>query len=118
VDEFVYAPVLLWLARRNIKGRPLWSKDLGAWLKPSRKEHPFMTGTKYIGMDVHKENISIAVRNDVGKLVMECVIETKANVILDFIHGLRGELQVTFEEGTWATWCKALPLHYLYYLNN
>jgi hypothetical protein len=47
---------------------------------------------------------SIAVRNDVGKIVMECVIETKANVILDFIHGLRGELQATFEEGTWATW--------------
>ncbi len=44
-----------------------------------------MTGTKYIGMDVHKESISIAVRNDAGKLVMECVIETKANVILDFI---------------------------------
>src|SRR5450432_1112892 len=63
-----------------------------------------MTGTKYIGMDVHKESISIAVRNAAGKLVMECVIETKANVILDFIHGLRGELQVTFEEGTWATW--------------
>jgi len=63
-----------------------------------------MTSTKYIGMDVHKESISIAVRNDAGKLVMECVIETKANIILDFIHGLRGELQVTFEEGTWATW--------------
>jgi hypothetical protein len=29
-------------------------------------------------MDVHKESISIAVRNDVGKIVMECVIETKA----------------------------------------
>jgi hypothetical protein len=28
---------------------------------------------------------------------MECVIETKANVILDFIHGLRGEVQVTFD---------------------
>ena len=26
-----------------------------------------MTGTKYIGMDVHKESISIAVRNDAGK---------------------------------------------------
>jgi hypothetical protein len=62
-----------------------------------------MTGTKYIGMDVHKESISIAARNDAGKLVMGCVIETKANVILDFIHGLRGELRVTFEEGTWAT---------------
>src|SRR5271163_4470372 len=63
-----------------------------------------MTGTKYIGMDVHKESISIAVRNDAGKLVMECVIETKAHVILEFIHGLRGELQVTFEEGTSAAW--------------
>jgi hypothetical protein len=29
-------------------------------------------------MDVNKESISIAVRNDAGKIVMECVIETKA----------------------------------------
>src|SRR5258707_445731 len=63
-----------------------------------------MTSIKYIGMDVHKESISIAVRNAAGKIAMECVIETKANAILDFIHGLRGELQVTLEEGTWATW--------------
>ena len=63
-----------------------------------------MDSKKYIGMDVHKESISIAVRNDVGKIVMECVIETKANIILDFIHGLRGGLHVTFEEGTWAAW--------------
>ena len=55
-------------------------------------------------MDVHKKSISIAVRNAAGKIVMECVIETKANIILDFIHGLRGELHVTLEEGTWATW--------------
>jgi hypothetical protein len=38
-----------------------------------------MTSVKYIGMDVHKESISIAVRNSVGKVVMECVIETKAS---------------------------------------
>jgi transposase len=63
-----------------------------------------MTSTKYIGMDVHKESISIAVRNDAGKLVMESVIETKASMILQFIDGLRGDLHVTFEEGTWATW--------------
>ena len=54
-----------------------------------------MDSRKYIGMDVHKESISIAVRNAAGKIVMECVIETKASVILDFIHGLRGELHVT-----------------------
>ena len=63
-----------------------------------------MTSTKYIGMDVHKESISIAVRNAAGKLVMECVIQTKASMILQFFDGLRGDLQVTFEEGTWAAW--------------
>jgi transposase len=63
-----------------------------------------MNDTKYIGMDVHKESISIAVRNGAGKLMMESVIETKASTILDFVQGLRGELQVTLEEGTWATW--------------
>jgi transposase len=63
-----------------------------------------MNSTKYIGMDVHKESISIAVRNDAGKIVMECVIETKASMILQFIAGLRGDVQVTFEEGTWAAW--------------
>ena len=55
-------------------------------------------------MDVHKESISIAVRNAAGKIVMECVIETKASMILQFIDGLRGDLHVTFEEGTWAAW--------------
>src|SRR5271154_3798263 len=63
-----------------------------------------MTSAKYIGMDVHKESISIAVRSAAGKIVMECVIETKASVILQFIDGLRGDLQVTFEEGTSAAW--------------
>ena len=46
-----------------------------------------MTSTKYIGMDVHKESISIAVRNFAGKVVMESVIETKASMILQFIDG-------------------------------
>src|SRR5450631_1778448 len=63
-----------------------------------------MTSTKYIGMDVHKESISIAVMNAAGKIGMECVIETKASMILQFIAGLRGDLQVTFEEGTSAGW--------------
>ena len=63
-----------------------------------------MSNIKYIGLDVHKESISIAVMNSAGKIVMECVIETKASTILQFIHGLSGDLHVTFEEGTWAAW--------------
>lgn len=63
-----------------------------------------MDSTKYIGMDVHKETISIAVLNSSGKLVMESIIETKAITIVQFIQGLRGDLHVTLEEGTWAAW--------------
>ena len=59
---------------------------------------------KYIGMDVHKEAIVIAVLDGSGKQVMETILETKASSILQFIHGLRGELHVTLEEGTWAAW--------------
>jgi len=36
---------------------------------------------KYIGMDIHKETISIAVMNGEGKVVMESIIETKASTI-------------------------------------
>lgn len=63
-----------------------------------------MDSVKYIGMDVHKEAISIAILNSSGKLMMECTIETKAITILEFFKGLRGSLHVTFEEGTWAAW--------------
>ena len=63
-----------------------------------------MDSVKYIGMDVHKESISIAVRNGAGKIVMESLIETKASMILQFIDGLRGDVHVTFEEGTSAAW--------------
>jgi transposase len=59
---------------------------------------------KYIGMDVHKEAVVIAVRNSTGQLVMESIVETKASSLLQFIHGLQGELHVTWEEGTWAAW--------------
>ena len=59
---------------------------------------------KYIGLDVHKETISIAVLNGSGKLVMESIIETEAATILQFVDSLRGQLHITFEEGTWAAW--------------
>jgi transposase len=63
-----------------------------------------MNDAKYIGLDVHQATISVAVLDSAGKLVVEAVIETKAETILQFIHGLRGSLHVTFEEGTCAAW--------------
>jgi transposase len=62
------------------------------------------SNVKYIGLDVHKEATTVAVRNAAGKLVMESIVETKARTLIDLLDGLRGELHVTLEEGTWAAW--------------
>ena len=63
-----------------------------------------MNDAKYIGLDVHQATISVAVRDCTGKLVMEAILETKAETILQCFRGLRGSLHVNFEEGTWAAW--------------
>lgn len=59
---------------------------------------------KYIGVDVHQATISVAVMDGSGKLMMECLLETKAATMVEFIAGLQGTLSVTFEEGTSAAW--------------
>ena len=63
-----------------------------------------MNDAKYIGLDVHQATISAAVLDSSGKLVMEAILETKAETILQFFRGLRGSSHVTFEEGTCAAW--------------
>jgi transposase len=63
-----------------------------------------MNQEKYIGMDVHQATVSVAVVDSRGKLIMECILETKAATIVEFIKGLHGTLSVTFEEGTCAAW--------------
>ena len=63
-----------------------------------------MEALKSMGMEVHTETIVIAVVNARGKLVMESVIETKAQAVRDFIQGVRGSVHVTCEEGTQAAW--------------
>jgi len=57
-----------------------------------------------LAWNVHQATISVAVRDSGGNLVMEAILETKSETILQFIRGLRGSLHVTFEEGTWAAW--------------
>lgn len=63
-----------------------------------------MNKLKYIGLDVHQASISVAVREESGKLVMQSILATRAAAILEFLGGLRGTLHVTFEEGTYSHW--------------
>ena len=63
-----------------------------------------MNESKFIGLDVHKTSVSAAVIDADGKLVMQSIFATGAVAILGFVHGLRGTLRVTFEEGTHSAW--------------
>jgi hypothetical protein len=54
---------------------------------PPRMQLNMSSNIKYIGLDVHKEAIVIAVLNDAGKLVMESIIETKAATLVQIYEG-------------------------------
>jgi hypothetical protein len=56
----------------------------------SKLPSAFMNDAKYIGLDVHQATISVAVLDSAGKLVMEAILEKKAETILQFMRGLRG----------------------------
>jgi hypothetical protein len=51
-----------------------------------------MNDAKYIGLDVRQATISATVQDSTGKLVMESILETKAETILQFFRGLRDSL--------------------------
>lgn len=62
------------------------------------------SSTKYVGMDVHRDCIAIAVLNQEGRQVSQSIVPTEGAAILEFIEGLRGTIQVTLEETTQSAW--------------
>ena len=66
-----------------------------------------MNDDKYIGLDVHQATISVAVLDSVAKLVMEAILETRGETILQSIHALGGRLHVANEEGTRLTFARS-----------
>jgi hypothetical protein len=48
-----------------------------------------MNDAKYIGLDIHQATISAAVLDSARNLVMEAILETKTETILQFLRGLR-----------------------------
>ena len=63
-----------------------------------------MNSVRSIGMDVHRDTISVAVLDEAGRMTMQSVLATRAAVILEFLRGQRATLHVTLEEGTHAEW--------------
>jgi hypothetical protein len=56
--------------------------------------------SKYVALDVHQATTVASVRDDTGRVIARAILDTEANAILEFFRGMRGSIQVTFEEGT------------------
>jgi transposase len=64
-----------------------------------------MTRTiKYVGLDVHQATTQASVRAETGQVIARTVLPTEGRAVSEFFRGLRGAVQVAFEEGTQAQW--------------
>jgi transposase len=63
-----------------------------------------MDSIRYIGLDLHRDTISAAVLDDDGTLMSQSILATRATAIMDFLHGIKGTLHVTFEECCHSAW--------------
>jgi transposase len=64
-----------------------------------------MKGTiKHVGLDVHQATTVACVRADSGRVIAEAIVPTEGAAVVEFFRGMRGTIQVAFEEGTQAQW--------------
>ncbi|MBW3629677.1 MAG: hypothetical protein KY464_10310 [Gemmatimonadetes bacterium] len=45
-----------------------------------------------------------SLREETGRVIARSIFDTEKSAILDFFGGMRGSVQVTFEEGSQAQW--------------
>ena len=69
-----------------------------------------MNSVRYVGLDVHRDTISVAVLDESGRLITQSVLATRAAAILDFIQGYGARYtspskKVRIRPGSTICWC-------------
>jgi hypothetical protein len=60
--------------------------------------------TKYVGLDVHQATTVASVRDRSGRVIARSILRTEGAALAEFFQGMRGSVNVAFEEGTQAQW--------------
>ena len=60
--------------------------------------------TKYVALDVQQATTVASVRAETGRVIARTILPTEAPALTEFFRGMRGAVQVAFEEGTQAQW--------------
>jgi len=64
--------------------------------------------TKYVALDVHQATTVASVREESGRVIGRSILPTEERALVEFFGGMRGAVQVVFEEGTQAQWLHEL----------
>lgn len=59
---------------------------------------------KYVALDVHQATTVASVRTESGRVIARGVLPTEGEALIEFFRGMRGSIQLAFEEGTQAQW--------------
>ncbi|MFQ5705726.1 MAG: transposase, partial [Gemmatimonadales bacterium] len=59
---------------------------------------------KYVALDVHLATTVASVREESGRVIARSVLPAEEGALVEFFRGMRGSIQVVFEEGTQAQW--------------
>src|SRR5688572_601537 len=59
---------------------------------------------RYIGLDAHSETCSLAIMDGKGKRLRLTVLETRAELLIDFLDKIPGTKRLLLEEGQLAEW--------------
>ena len=57
---------------------------------------------KYVALDVHQATTVASVREQSGRVIARSILPTEQLALVEFFRGMRGTIQVAFEEGTQA----------------
>lgn len=60
--------------------------------------------TKYVALDVHQATTVATVRAESGRVIARSILPTEREALIEFFRGMRGSIQLAFEEGTQAQW--------------
>ena len=63
-----------------------------------------MDKRKYVAFDVHLAIVAFCIVDSVGTILSEGVFKNSGETIRDFVRGIRGDVHLTFEQGTQAAW--------------
>jgi transposase len=59
---------------------------------------------RYLGLDVHAQNCTLAVMGPTGKHLRELVVETNGQALVDALRGIAGQKHLCMEEGAQSAW--------------